>query len=43
VHQAQVLTYLKLTGFETALLVNFNVVYLKQGLRRFSREFPRRR
>ncbi|MGH9657923.1 MAG: GxxExxY protein [Bryobacteraceae bacterium] len=37
VHQAQVLTYLKLTGLDAALLVNFNVAYLKQGLRRFAR------
>lgn len=43
IHQAQVRTYLKLTGFDTALLVNFNVVFLKQGLRRFSRERPRPR
>jgi GxxExxY protein len=33
-HQAQVLTYLKLTGLHTALLINFNVPLLKQGIRR---------
>lgn len=34
IHQAQVLTYLKLTGLHTALLINFNVPLLKQGIRR---------
>lgn len=36
VHQAQVLTYLKLTRFPAALLVNFNAVTLKSGLRRLT-------
>jgi GxxExxY protein len=36
VHQAQVITYLKLTGIRTALLINFNVSLLKDGLRRIS-------
>ena len=35
VHAAQVITYLKLTGAEVALLVNFNVRQLRHGLRRF--------
>ncbi len=34
VHQAQVLTYLKLGGWRLALLLNFNVVMLKDGLER---------
>jgi GxxExxY protein len=34
IHEAQVLTYLKLAGLNTALLVNFNVPVLKVGLRR---------
>ena len=34
VHQAQVLTYLKLTGFRLGLLINFNVAVLKDGIRR---------
>lgn len=38
IHQAQVLTYLKLTGLDTALLVNFNVPVVKDGLRRLTRE-----
>jgi hypothetical protein len=35
IHDAQVLTYLKLSGLMTALLINFNVLLLKNGLRRF--------
>jgi GxxExxY protein len=38
IHQAQVLTYLKLTGLPVALLVNFNVAVLKDGLRRLTRK-----
>jgi GxxExxY protein len=34
VHEAQVITYLKLTGCPAGLLMNFNAVLLKQGLRR---------
>jgi GxxExxY protein len=33
-HVAQLLTYLKITRFETGLLINFNVPALKHGLRR---------
>jgi GxxExxY protein len=33
-HQAQLLTYLKLSGYKTGLLLNFNVVLFKDGLRR---------
>ena len=36
VHTAQVLTYLKLTGLRTALLINFNVQLLKNGIKRLS-------
>ena len=36
VHTAQVLTYLKLTGLQTALLINFNVPLLKSGIKRLS-------
>lgn len=32
VHEAQLLTYLKLTGCKVGLLINFNVPVLKQGL-----------
>ena len=34
IHKAQLLTYLKLTGFKVGLLINFNVPVLKQGIRR---------
>ncbi len=34
VHQAQLLTYLKLSGFRIGLLMNFNVILFKQGLKR---------
>ena len=36
VHEAQLITYLRLTGLEAGLLVNFNVALLKKGLRRLS-------
>jgi GxxExxY protein len=35
IHEAQVLTYLRLSGRKTALLINFNVTLLKDGIRRF--------
>ena len=38
VHQAQAITYLKLTNLDTALLVNFNVPVIKSGLRRLARK-----
>jgi GxxExxY protein len=34
VHDAQLLTYLKLGGWKIGLLINFNVELLKHGLRR---------
>jgi len=34
VHEAQLLTYLKLSGKKLGLLINFNVVLLKEGIRR---------
>ncbi len=34
VHEAQVLTYLKLTHCKLGLLINFNVPLLKDGIRR---------
>jgi GxxExxY protein len=35
VHQAQLLTYLKLSGHRLGFLMNFNVALFKHGLRRF--------
>ncbi len=35
VHEAQMLTYLRLSGLQIGLLLNFNSVTLRQGLRRF--------
>jgi GxxExxY protein len=34
VHTAQVLTYLKLSGCRIGLLINFNVQFLKEGIKR---------
>jgi GxxExxY protein len=34
-HEAQLLTYLKLSKLKTGLLINFNVPVLKQGIKRF--------
>ena len=34
VHQAQIMTYLKLSGCRVGLLINFNVQFLKEGMRR---------
>jgi len=35
VHEATVLTYLRLSNHRIGLLINFNVAILKQGLRRY--------
>ncbi len=37
VHAAQAITYLRVAGLEAGLLVNFNAVSLRHGLRRLSR------
>ncbi|HEX6766323.1 MAG TPA: GxxExxY protein [Polyangiaceae bacterium] len=36
VHEAQLITYLKLTGLQAGLLVNFNVEMVRRGLRRLT-------
>jgi len=40
VHEAQLLTYLKLSGLDRALLLNFNSVPLKSGIRRLNKSLP---
>lgn len=35
VHEAIILTYLRLSGCKVGLLINFNVAVLKEGIRRF--------
>jgi GxxExxY protein len=35
IHEAIILTYLRLSGYQLGLLINFNVPVLKDGVRRF--------
>ena len=35
IHEAQILTYMKLVNVKVGLLINFNVDVLKKGIRRF--------
>ena len=35
IHEAQAMSYLRLSGCQLALLINFNVTVLKDGIRRF--------
>ena len=39
IHEAQLLTYLKLGGWKVGLLINFNVPLLKQGIKRMVLDF----
>ena len=39
IHEAQLLTYLKLSGLTLGLLINFNVPVLKNGIRRIANNF----
>ena len=39
VHRAQLLSYLKLANKEVGLLINFNVVHLRHGIRRLVNRF----
>jgi len=36
IHEAQLMTYMKLTDCKVGLLINFNVIRLKDGIRRLS-------
>ena len=38
-HEAQLLTYLKLSEFKLGLLINFNVIRLNDGIKRLVNEF----
>ncbi len=40
IHEAQLMSYLKLSGCHLGLLINFNVRVLKDGLKRIVRDFP---
>ncbi len=40
VHEAQLLTYLRLSGLERGLLINFNSIPLKSGIRRLNQSAP---
>ena len=35
IHEAQLLTYMKIANIKTGLLINFNVMLLKDGIKRF--------
>ena len=39
IHEAQIISYLKLSGCKVGLLINFKVTILKHGIRRFVNEF----
>lgn len=40
VHDAQVMTYLRMSGIGTGLIINFNSVPLTKGIRRLTNSFP---
>ena len=40
IHEAQLLTYMKLTGYPVGLLINFNVAVLRRGIRRLVHQAP---
>jgi GxxExxY protein len=42
VHRAQLLTYLKLSGYPAGLLLNFNVKLLKHGIVRVLNDQPKK-
>jgi GxxExxY protein len=41
IHEAQVVTYLRLSRLSVGLLVNFNAIVLRQGLRRLTPHHPK--
>ena len=42
IHEAQMLTYLRLSGSHVGLLLNFNILLMKDGIRRMVHEARRR-
>ena len=40
IHEAQLLSYLKLSGCKVGLLINFNVKILKNGIQKIVNNFP---
>jgi len=40
IHQAQLLTYLKISNLQVGLLFNFNVTVMKDGIVRIVNKFP---
>jgi GxxExxY protein len=40
IHEAQMMSYLKLSGKHVGLLINFNVLQLIKGLKRLVMNFP---
>ena len=40
IHEAQLLSYLKLANLQLGLLINFNTVLLKDGVRRIANNLP---
>jgi len=40
IHDAQLLSYLRMSGMRVRLLLNFHVRILKDGIRRIVNEFP---
>jgi GxxExxY protein len=43
VHEAQIISYLKLADKRLGLLINFNVAVLKKGFHRFVNNFDQRK
>ncbi len=40
IHEAQLLSYLRLSSCKVGLLINFNVMILKDGIKRMVNQFP---